>query len=157
LQVLLRGFEAQRDGVSNRYLVRDWDRRAYWLDTDGGGPDIPHLLSALQFQADYRPQPDDEFPEFRDDPAVIAACTESTPCSINFSPDARYREAGVDYDGFPEGAAEADLLFVADDNGVAIATLVDLHDAAGEYSHSVVPLGGDEIIISLVGYRLAEP
>ena len=32
LQVLVRGFETVREGMTNRYRVDGWDRTAYWID-----------------------------------------------------------------------------------------------------------------------------
>jgi hypothetical protein len=156
LQVLLRGFVATREASSNRYHV-DWDRRVYWLNFDGDGPAIPHLLGALELASSYVPAADDSYPEFNSLPSVTTQCTATNPCSVNWTPYVLYRDQTTDYSSYPEGAAEADLLFVANAAGDAIAVSLDLHDAAGEPSGTTTLNSGDELQLSTIGYKLDEP
>lgn len=154
LQVLLRGNGTRNAG--NRYWV-DWDRRVYWLDYDGGGPGIPHLLAALEFVDDYVPEAGDEFPEFNALPVVQASCTLVSPCKLNWSPYVLYRDPMVDYSEYPDGAAEADLLFVARADGEVVAVSLDLYDADGEPDGRTPLRNGDEIQFATIGYKLSEP
>ena len=156
LQVLVRGFETVREGMTNRYRVDGWDRTAYWIDFDGVGPSIPHLLPALTVLSGYQAS-DPDFPEFNASLAVQAACTAISPCTINWSPYLLYKDQNVDYNGWPDQAAEADLLFVADSNGNAVDSLLDVYDIDGNYDYSDVLYDGDELLLSTMGYKLSEP
>ena len=156
LQILLRGYETTRDGTSNRYRA-DWDRRIYWLNFDGDGPGIPHLLAALELSSNYVPAANDPFPEFNSDANVLAACTVSNPCSLNWVPFVLYRDPMTDYTGYPEGAADSDLLFVANANGDAVAVSLDLYDANGQPNGRTPLNSGDELQLSTIGYKLDEP
>ena len=91
LQVLLRGYQATRESNTNRCRV-DWDRRIYWLNFDGDGPGIPHVLGALEFAAAYVPDAGDFYPEFNSIPAVVQQCTLARPCSVNWTPYVLYRD-----------------------------------------------------------------
>ena len=156
LQILLRGYEATREGTSNRYRA-DWDRRIYWLNIDGDGPGIPHLLPALELTSSYIPAMNDPFPEFNSDANVIAECTATSPCALNWVPFVSYRDPLTDYSGYPEGAADADLYFVANANGDAVAVSLDLYDANGEPDGRTRLNAGDELKLSTIGYKLNEP
>jgi len=156
LQILLRGYETTREGSTNRYRV-DWDRRIYWLNYDGGGPGIPHLLGALELTADYVPSVGDPFPEFNANATVMAQCTLADPCTINWSPYLLFRDPLTNYSAYPEGAAEADLLFVANATGDSIAVSLDLYDELGEPNGSTTLSAGDELELSTIGYKLSEP
>lgn len=54
LQVLVRGFPAANVVGTDQYWV-SWDRSLYWLDFDGSGPGIPHLLPVLELLSAYQP------------------------------------------------------------------------------------------------------
>jgi hypothetical protein len=155
-QVLLRGYGATRDGTSNRYRA-DWDRRIYWLNFDGDGPGIPHLLASLEMLGTYVPAANDPFPEFNNNANVLAQCTVSSPCSINWVPYVLYRDPLTDYSGYPDGAADSDLLFVANTNGDAVAVSLDLYDANGQPDGRTTLNSGDELQLSTIGYKLDEP
>jgi hypothetical protein len=156
LQVLLRGYVATRESASNRYRV-DWDRRIYWLDLDGDGPGIPHIVGALEFESAYVPQPGDDFPEFSKLPEVIQQCTMASPCSLNWTPFVLFRDPFTDYSAYPDEAAEADLLFVANAAGDVVAIAVDVYDAAGQYDFTTTLEPGDALQLANVGYKLSEP
>jgi len=156
LQVLVRGFQTVREGMTSRYRVDGWDRTAYWIDFDGAGPAIPHLLPALTVLSDYQAN-DPDFPEFNASTAVQTACTAITPCTVNWSPYLLHKEQGVDYSGWPAEAAEADLLFVADSDGNAVQSLLDVYDINGDYEYSDISYAGYCLQITTMGYKLSEP
>jgi hypothetical protein len=157
LQILVRSYPATRDPDTTRYRAQ-WDRAGWWLDFDGDGPGIPHLLASSQIDASYVPQAiNDPYPEFASEPAVQAACTTLQPCSIEASPFVALREPGVDYSSYPNGAASTDLLFVADHTGTAIAGLLDIYDANDEYVESKFLEEGDQLELSALGFKLSEP
>lgn len=157
LQVFVRGFPAAREPGSTRYSV-EWDRAAYWLDFDGDGPDIPRLLPAMQLVDAYVPVlVDDPYPEFAEDPQVMAECTASTPCTIQMSRYVLLREPGEDYSNYPDEAASSDLLFVANRFGQAVAAVLDVYDENDEYVETKDLVEGDELQFSVVGFKLNEP
>jgi hypothetical protein len=156
LQILLRGYEATREGSSNRYRV-DWDRRIYWLNFDGGGPGVPYLMGSLELVSNYVPEANDPFPEFNGDANVLAECTVTSPCSINVLPYVLYRDPFTDYTGYPDGAADSDFLFVANAAGDAVAVSLDLYDANGQPDGRTSLNTGDELQLSTIGYKLDEP
>lgn len=157
IQVLVRGFSAVREPGTPRYRVH-WDRAAYWLDFDGAGPSIPHLLGAVERTNSYVPASNgDPYPEFAADPAVQASCTTQEPCTVNISPFVLLREPGVDYSAYPDDAASADLLFVANAQGQAIAGVVDIYDENEEYVETKPLTEGDQLQLSTLGFKLSEP
>jgi hypothetical protein len=156
LQILLRGYETTRDGTSNRYRA-EWDRRIYWLNVDGNGPAIPRLLASLELSSNYVPALNDPFPEFNSDASVIAECTVTSPCALNWVPYVLYRDPLTDYSGYPEGAADSDLLFVANADGDAIAVSLDIYDANGQPDGRTTLNSGDKLRLSTIGYKLDEP
>lgn len=157
LQVFVRGYPAVREGSSNRYSV-EWDRSSYWLDFDGDGPVVPHLLPAMQLAGNYVPQAiDDPYPEFANDPVVIAACTTVQPCTVQTSPYVLLKEPGVDYSNYPDLAAQADLLFVANHLGQAIAGVLDVYDANNQFVETKDLVEGDQLEISILGHKIEEP
>lgn len=156
LQVLVRGLPAVQTSP-DEYSV-EWDRSAYWLDFDGNAGGVPHLLGTLQLESQYVPlTSNDPYPEFANDPAVIATCTASTPCTVQLSEYTLLREPGVDYSAYPDLAAPADLLFVASPLGQAIAAAVDVFDANGQFVETKDLVTGDQLKISIIGYKLGEP
>jgi hypothetical protein len=157
LQIFVRGYPAQREGSSNRYGV-EWDRSSYWLDFDGDGPEVPRMLPALELARGYVPQAvNDPYPEFAADPGVIAACTSAEPCTVQTSTYVLLREPGVDYSAYPDEAAPADLLFVANHLGQAIAAAVDVYDANNQFVETKDLVEGDELAISILAHKLSEP
>lgn len=155
-QILLRGYEVTREGSSNRYRA-EWDRRIYWLNFDGSGPGIPYLMGSLEFVSNYVPAANDPFPEFNGDANVLAECTLASPCSINVLPYVLYRDPVTDYSAYPDGAADSDLLFVANADGDAVAVSLDLFDANGQPDGRTSLNSGDELQLSTIGYKLDEP
>lgn len=157
LQIFVRGYPALREGNSNRYSV-EWDRSSYWLDFDGDEPEVPHLLPATQLAGNYMPQViNDPYPEFAANPDVLAACTANEPCTVQTSPYVLLREPGVDYSAYPDEAAPADLLFVANHLGQAIAAAVDVYDANNQFVQTKDLVEGDQLEISILGHKLSEP
>jgi len=156
LQVLLRGYKAEREGASNRYHI-GWDRRIYWLKFAGAGAGVPHLLGALEFASTYVPDASDPYPEFNANPAVLAQCTALNPCALNWSPYVLYRDPNTDYSSYPEGAAESDLLFVSNSVGDVIAVSLDLYNAQGAAAGRTPLRQGDALRLSTIGYKLTEP
>jgi hypothetical protein len=157
LQIFVRGMPALREAGTNRYSV-EWDRSSYWLDFDGDGPQVPRLLPALQLVGSYVPlQTNDPYPEFADNPDVVADCTASTPCTIQLSEHTLLREPGVDYGSYPDLAAPADLLFVADRSGQAIAGVLDVYDENDEFVETKDLVEDDELQLSVVAYKHSEP
>lgn len=157
VQVLVRGFSAVREAGTPRYRV-GWDRAAYLLDFDGPGPSVPHLLGAIERTNGYVPAAaGDPYPEFADDPAVQGECTAQSPCTVNITPFVLLREPGVDYSAYPDLAATADLLFVANAQGQAIAGVVDIYDENEEYVETKPLTEGDQLQLSTVGFKLSEP
>lgn len=157
LQMFVRGYPALREGNSNRYSVQ-WDRSSYWLDFDGDGPSVPHLLPAMQLAGNYVPQAtNDPYPEFANEPGVIAACTTSQPCTVQTSTYVLLKEPGVDYSAYPDQAAQADLLFVANHLGQAIAGALDVYNANNQFVRTKDLVEGDQLEISILGHKLSEP
>jgi hypothetical protein len=157
LQIFVRGYPALREANSNRYSV-EWDRSSYWLDFDGDGPEVPHLLPAMQLVGNYVPQAiNDPYPEFANEPGVIAACTTSQPCTVQTSPYVLLKEPGVDYSAYPGQAAQADLLFVANHLGQAIAGALDVYNANNQFVRTKDLVEGDQLEISILGHKLSEP
>lgn len=115
------------------------------------------MLGALEFAATYVPDAGDFYPEFNSIPAVVQQCTLARPCSVNWTPYVLYRDQVTDYSTYPEGAAEADLLFVANADGDAIAVSLDLYNAAGVLSGTTTLNPGDQLQLSNIGYKLSEP
>lgn len=156
-QILLRGFDVSTPVNGNQYRVESWDRTVYWLDFDVADPNkVPRLLATLQLASDYQPQADDGFPEFLADPAVVTACA-GADCSIEWVPYVFLREMGRDYSGYPDGAADASMYFVADANGEAVAVVLDINDANGDFERSGTLVEGDELEVFTIAYRMSEP
>lgn len=157
LQMVARSYQAQRVAGTNRYTMT-WDRAAYWLDFDGDGPEVPRLLPAFELTSGYVPGAvNDPYPEFADNPVVTQSCTSSQPCKIQLSQAVLLREPGVDYSNYPEEAATADLVFVANHLGQAIAGVLDVYDENEEFVETKDLVEGDEVQLSIVAYRLSEP
>lgn len=157
LQLVARSYPAQRVAGTNGYSVT-WDRAAYWLDFDGDGPEVPRLLPASELESGYVPAAvDDPYPEFADNPVVTQSCTSAQWCTIQQSQAVLLREPGVDYSNYPDEAASADLLFVANHLGQAIAAVLDVYDENGEFVETKDLVEGDEVQLSMIGYRLSEP
>ena len=156
-QVLLRGFEAGPPVNGNQYRVDSWDRTAYWLDFDVADPTkVPRLLAALELVTGYQPQPGDGFPEFEMDAAVVTDCA-GADCTINWVPYVFLRESGRDYSSYPDGAADASMFFVADVNGDAVAAVLDIYDADGNFERTDFLFEDDELELFTIVYRLSEP
>jgi hypothetical protein len=157
LQILVRGFDAERVPGTSRYKA-SWDRAAYWLDFDGPGPSVPRLLGAIERTRGYVPATSgDPYPEFATNPAVQATCIAASPCVVNITPFVLLREPGVDYSAYPDLAASADLLFVANAQGQAIAGVVDIYDANAQFVDTKPLTEGDQIQLTTVGFKLSEP
>ena len=157
MQILLRSLPAQHEAGSNRYRVQ-WDRSVHWLDFDGAGPRIPHLLGTIALLTDYIPSAvDDPFPEFSSNAAVMAQCTSQNPCSVNITPYTLLREPGVDYSTYPELAASADVLFVAGADGQPIAISLDVFDENEEFPHTKAFAIDDQLQLSTIAYKVSEP
>lgn len=157
LQVLVRSYDADRVPGTPRYRA-SWDRAAYWLDFDGPGPSVPQLLGAIERTRGYVPATTgDPYPEFATNPAVQAACTAASPCTVNITPYVLLREPGVDYSGYPDLAASADVIFVANAQGQAIAGAVDIYDANNQFVDTKPLTEGDQLQLTTVGYKLTEP
>ncbi len=156
-QVLLRGFDVGPPVDGTRYRVDAWDRTIYWLDFDVADPaKVPRLLATLQLADGYQPQPNDAFPEFRTDAAVIDACA-AADCTINWVPYVLLREAGRDYASYPDAAADASMYFVADAQGDALVAVMDISDASGNFERTDFLYEGDELEVSTIAYRISEP
>lgn len=157
LQLVVRSYPARRVAGTNGYTIT-WDRAAYWLDFDGDGPEVPRLLSASELQTGYVPQAmNDPYPEFANEPVVMQSCTSSQPCTIQLSQAVLLREPGVDYSDYPDEAAPADLIFVANHLGQAIAAVLDVYDENGQFVRTKDLVEGDEVRLWLIGYRISEP
>jgi hypothetical protein len=157
LQVLVRGFEVQNPPGSDEYRVERWDRKAYWLRFDGNDPaDVPRLVPAVELLEGFDPSTDTTYPELASDPEVIATCA-SEACSVQQIPYVELREDGVDYSAYPDGAAQASLLFVSDAAGDAIAAVLDIFDANGEFERTDFLYVGDSIKLYTNAYRMEEP
>jgi hypothetical protein len=157
LQMVARSYLATRVAGTNGYTVT-WDRAAYWLDFDGDGPDVPRLLPAFELESSYVPEAvDDPYPEFADNPVVTQSCTSNQPCTIQLSQSVLLREPDVDYSEYPDEAATADLLFVANHLGQAIAAVLDVFDENEELVETKDLVEGDELQLSMIGYRISEP
>lgn len=155
-QVLLRGFDLSAP-VGTTYRHDGWDRTVYWLDFDAGDPaKVPRLLAALQLVTGYQPQPGDDFPEFLADAAVVNACA-AADCTINWVPYLLLREAGVDYTGYPDEAADASMYFVANASGEAVAAVMDISDINGDFERTDFLYEGDELELFTIVYRMSEP
>jgi hypothetical protein len=157
LQLVTRSYPARRDAGTNRYSFT-WDRAAYWLDFDGDGPEVPRLLPASELESGYVPLAvNDPYPEFADNPVVTQSCTSGQPCTIQLSQAVLLREPGVDYSDYPDEAAPADLIFVANHLGQAIAAVLDVYDENEEFVETKDLVEGDEVRLWMIGYRISEP
>lgn len=157
LQLLVRGWPALPGPGTNGYQVQ-WDRSSYWLDFDGDGSEVPHLLPTQQLFSAYVPQTaNDPYPEFATDENVLEECTTLSPCTIQLSEYVQLREPGVDYSQYEDEAASVDLLFVANRFGQAIAAVVDVYDANQEFVETKDLVEDDQLKLSVIAYKVSEP
>lgn len=115
-------------------------------------------MHAAQLAGNYIPQViNDPYPEFAADLGAIAACTSAEPSTVQTSNYVLLREPGVDYRAYPDEAAPADLLLVANQLGQAIAAAVDVYDANNQFVETKDLVEGDELPISILAHKLSEP
>ena len=111
---LLRGFAASQVGTSNEYRTDGWDRKLYWLESQG---QPPHLLQALELTKDFVPVSGELF---ADNPEVVSTCILGAHCTVNFLAYFRYRQLNAAPNTFEDlGGA-----FVTDGAGDAIDAVV---------------------------------
>lgn len=157
MQILVRGFEVQPLPGGEEYRVEQWDRLAYWLRFDGNDPaDTPRLVAAVELLEGFDPLTNTTYPELAQEQVVQDTCTQEA-CSVQWIPYVELKEDGRDYSAYPDGAAQAALLFVADAAGDAIAAVLDIFDAAGNLERTDNLYIGDEIKLYSNAYRLDEP
>jgi hypothetical protein len=159
MQVLIRGFVVEREPGTDIYRAPAWDGKAYWLrfDVDGGlEASAPRLIPAAELSTAYDPAVDTRFPELGNEPGVAEACAGGV-CSLQWLSYLELRQQGVDYSSYPDGAATAGMLFVADANGDAIAAVLDINDATGTFARRDYLYIGDELKLYTNAYRMSEP
>ncbi len=144
LYLVALSLPAQSTGAA-QYSAPGWQRELFFLDFGDG---VPRLLSSYLLDADFTPQAGD----------VIDQAGQ-----LWYSQFALYQEAeelagDADfYAGYAEGAAIADIRFVANDAGEVQQIAIDIYDDAGNYQYSVAPQAGDRLNPSFVGYELEQP
>jgi len=157
MQVLVRGFEVQNLPGSDEYRVDSWDRKAYWLRFDGNDPaDVPRLVPAVELVEGFDPLTDTTYPELAQDAEVQSICVNES-CSVQWIPYVELREEGEDYSAYPDGAAQAALLFVSDAAGDAIAAVLDIFDENGDFERTDFLYIGDAIKLYTNAYRMEDP
>lgn len=144
LQLVALSLPAQSSG-NGQYTATGWQRELFFLDFGDG---VPRLLSSNLLEAEFTPQPGDVIDQ---------------PGQLWISQYALYQEAeeltaDADfYAGYAEGAAMADIRFVANDAGEVLQIAIDIYDDAGTYQYSVEPQAGDRINPSFIAYDLQQP
>lgn len=130
---------------NEQYSASGWQRELFFMDFGDG---VPRLLSSYLLDPDFTPQAGD----------VLEQSGQLWTSQYVLYQEAEELAGDADfYAGYADGAAVADLRFVANEAGEVLQVAVDIYDDAGTYQYSVAPRIGDRLNPSFIGYDLQQP